>query len=114
MTKVVPFAKLSRKYSPHVSLDKASVVVDDKGITQGFVFGRDVFISFLEYLDHEFEKRSPDPQKAYDNPAGKLIDAIEENLPLKPTFVDELRRSLSQTKSQKWISLAEIKRILNV
>jgi hypothetical protein len=114
MTKLISFSKISRKLSTKIPLERASIVVDDKGNTQGLVFGRDALISFLEYLDEEFEKRVPDPQKAFDNPAGKLIDVIEENLPLNPVFVNELKKAIKATKSQNWVSLAEIKRILNV
>jgi len=80
----------------------------------GFVFGRDAFISLLEHFDQEFEKKVGDVKKAYDNPAGKLIDLIEEHLPLNPDFVRNLKSTLAKTKKSDWISLEDVSRSLHV
>lgn len=111
--KLVPFKKFSKK-SEKFNLSDTSVMVNKKGIPLGFVFGRDSFISFLEYIDSEFEKRVEDPKAAFDNPAGKLIDLIERKLPLNPKFVKDLKSSISNTKKSDWISLDEISHSLNV
>jgi len=113
MNKLVPFKKFS-KQADKFNLSDTSVMVDKTGIPLGFVFGRDSFISFLEYIDNEFEKRIEDPKLAYDNPAGKLIDLIETKLPLNPKFVKDLKSSISKTRKSDWISLDEISYSLNV
>ncbi len=110
MNKLVPFSKFSKNRS---SLSAASVVVDEKNVPLGFVFGRDSFISFLQHIDDEFEKRIQDPKIAFNNPAGRLIDLIEEKLPLNPKFVKGLKQSIKGTKRGDFISLEELSRSLN-
>lgn len=116
MNKLVPFTKFSKKGNggklPFLS--NTSVVVDGKGIPLGFVFGRDSFISLLEYLDSEFERRVEDPKKAFDNPAGRLIDMIEDNLPVNPDFVKDLRSTLKRMRKTDWIPLKDVARSLHV
>lgn len=89
-------------------------MINKTGVPLGFVFGRDSFINFLEYIDSEFEKRVKDQKKAYDNPAGRLIDLIEAKLPLNPKFVKDLKSSVTKTRKSDWISLDEISHSLNV
>lgn len=110
MKKIVPFSKFSKK----TSISGASVVMDDKNTPLGFVFGRDSFISFLERIDCEFEKRVKNPKLAYDNPAGRLIDLIEERLPLQPKFVKDLKDSIKSSRKRDFISLEELAHYLNV
>jgi len=111
MNKLVPFKKFSKKSS---QLDAVTVVVDDKNIPLEFRFGRDALISFLEYLDLEFEQNINDPDIAYNNPAGKLIDLIEEKLPVRTEFAKDLKESIKNNKNSKTFSLDEISRSLNV
>ena len=92
----------------------ASVVMDGKNTPIQFIFGRDAFISFLEHIDSEFEKNISNPDIAYNNPAGKLIDLIEERLPLHPKFVKDLKESISKSRKSKTYSLDEVIRSLNV
>lgn len=112
MNKLVPFKKFSKKMTQVPS--GASVLMDEKNIPLQFIFGRDAFISFLEYIDNEFEKNIPDPDIAYNNPAGKLIDLIEERLPLNPKFIKDLKESIAKSKKSKVYSLDEVIRSLNV
>lgn len=114
MNKLIPFEKFSKKAAKLSSLSDLSVVVDGKGIPLGFVFGRDAFISFLEYMDGEFEKRVKNPRDSYHNPAGQLIDLIEEKLPLNPRFIHDLKETLTKTKKSDWIPLEEVVRSLHV
>ena len=111
MNKLVPFAKFSKNRTP---LAGASVVVDSKDTPLGFVFGRDSFISFLEYIDNEFEKNIPNPDVAFNNPAGKLIDLIEEKLPVRPKFIKDVKEAREKAKKIGWINFEEIERSLNV
>lgn len=113
MTKLIPFSRFAKK-AARFNLSGTSVVVNEKGTPLGFVFGRDSFISFLERIDEEFEKRVTNPKLAYDNPAGNLIDLIEERLPLNPKFIKDLKISISETKKLDWVSLDEIRQSLNV
>ncbi|SRR6266567_7785082 len=114
MNKLVPFTKFSKKAEKLSFLSNTSVVVDDKGVPAGFVFGRDAFIALLEHIDDAFEDRVKDQKQAYNNPAGKLIDLIEENLPLNPDFVEELKASQKKTKKSDWIPLEDVVRSLHV
>lgn len=114
MNKLIPFSKITKSKNGFSGLSDSKVAVDKKGVPVGFVFGRDAFISFLEYIDSEFEKKVKDPKKAFDNPAGKLIDLIEEKLPLNPVFVQELKSSIEEAQKTEWISLEQIKSALHV
>lgn len=114
MNKLIPFSKIAKIKNGFSDLSDSKVVMDKKGIPLGFVFGRDAFISFLEHIDEEFEKGVKDPKKAFDNPAGKLIDLIEERLPLNPDFVKELKSSVEEAQKTEWISLKQIKSALHV
>lgn len=110
MNKLIPF----KKFSPKNHLSGAKIVIDEKNIPLQFIFGRDSFISFLEYIDSEFEKNVSDPEKAYNNPAGKLIDLIEERLPLRAEFIKDLKTSIEGSKKTKSIPLDDVIRSLNV
>lgn len=112
MNKLIPFSKFSKKVTRIPS--GASVLMDERNIPLQFIFGRDAFISFLEYIDSEFEKNIPNPDIAYNNPAGKLIDLIEERLPLNPKFVKDLKESVAKSKKSKSYSLDEVISSLNV
>lgn len=113
MSKLISFKKFSKKASKINYLANTSVVMDNK-VPVGFVFGRDSFISFLQHIDDEFEKKVKDPKKAFNNPAGRLIDLIEERLPLNPRFVKDLKSSILRDKKSKTISLGKLVRALNV
>ncbi len=112
MNKLVPFKKFSNKAVQVPS--GASVIMDKNNVPIQFIFNRDTFIAFLEYIDIEFEKNIPNPDIAYNNPAGKLIDLIEERLPLNPKFVKDLKKSINEGKKSKTYSLDEVIRSLNV
>lgn len=116
MNKIVPFTKFTqaKKAADFPFLSEVSVVLNQKGTPQGFVFGRDSFISFLETMDAEFEEKVSDPKKAYHNPAGRLIDLIEETLTVDPRLVKDLKTSAQETKQSEWISLEDVKQSLHV
>lgn len=114
MNKLIPFGEFSKKANKLSFLSSASVVVDEKKTPLGFVFGRDVFISLLAHIDDEFEKRVNNPNKAFDNPAGRLIDLIEEKLSVNPSFVKELKKSISKKEKSDWIPFEEVIMSLNV
>lgn len=99
MNKLIPFSKFSKvDTGQHHLLSNASVMVSDRGIPLGFFFGRDAFISLMTVIDDQFEKKASSEKEAYDNFAGKIIDLIEEKLPVKPGFVAELRESIEKAK----------------
>lgn len=112
--RLIPLSQFIKPRGRLSSLSNTSVILDKRGIPSGFVFGRDSFISLCTILDNEFEKRVADPKKAYDNPAGRLIDLIEERLPINPDFSKDLKSSIRSAKRSGWISLEEITRMLNV
>jgi hypothetical protein len=112
MNKIVPFKKFSKKSSMIPS--GSSVIMNEDNIPSGFVFSTDAFISLCTIIDEEFEKNVKDPAKAFNNPAGKLIDLIEGKLPINPEFAKELKVSIQKTKKKELISLEEISHVLNV
>ena len=114
MNKLVPFGKFVKIPTKLSFLSSTSVVVDKKGAPLGFVFGRDSFITFLQHIDSEFEKTAKRKELAFHNPAGKLIDLIEDRLPVNPRFVEDLKQSLHNAEKSGWISFEDIKKSLNV
>jgi len=114
MNKLIPFSKFAKSKNSQPLLSNASVILNRNNIPLGFVFGRDSFISLCTTIDTEFEKRVSDPKKAYDNPAGRLIDMIEETLPVNPDFAKDMKDSIASAKKTRWIPLDEVKRFLNV
>lgn len=114
MNKLIPFAKFSKKAERLHLLSNTSIIINEKGTPLGFVFGTDAFVSFLEYMDEEFEKKVDDPRKAFNNPAGRLIDLIEERLLVNPDFIKELKKSVASIKKSDWIPFDEVLKSLNV
>ena len=115
MNKLIPFTKFlsSKKTKEFPFLSQISVIMKGEKEPVGFAFGRDAFISFLETIDESFEDKVSDPKEAYDNPAGKLIDLIEEKLSVSPDFVKDLKKSVKSTKKEEWIPLNEVMHAIN-
>jgi len=111
MSKIIPFTKLAPVKGEQALLSKISVMLDQHNQPAGFIFGRNAFISFLEQIDNEFEKKVPDQKKAFANPAGKLIDLIEEHLSVSEKFIASLREA---THGKSFIPLEEISKFLHV
>ena len=114
MNKLVPFGKFVKIPTKLSFLSSTSVVVDKKGTPLGFIFGRDSFITFLQHIDSEFEKTAKHEELVFHNPAGKLIDLIEDRLPLNPRFVEDLKQSLHNAEKSGWIPFEDFKKSLNV
>lgn len=111
--KIIALAKFTKIESmPYLS--ETSVILDKNKNPLGFVFGRDAFITMLEHIDDEFEKRVTDQKKYFDNPAGKLIDAIESKLPLNENFVNKLKLIIATTDKSDYISIDEIMKNIHV
>ncbi|OGH14153.1 MAG: hypothetical protein A3C27_02910 [Candidatus Levybacteria bacterium RIFCSPHIGHO2_02_FULL_39_36] len=113
MNKLVPLSRFSKKAGKFLSTSETKVVVDKNGTPLGFVFGRNAFIDFLGKIDSEFQDKVKNPKQAYNNPAGKLIDLIEERLPLNANFVKDLKKSIPSRKKD-WIPLEQIAKSLHV
>lgn len=114
MNTLMPLKKFMPQ-SKRLALSANTFVVHNKsGIPIGFVFGRDSFISLLEQIDNQFEELVEDKTKAFHNPAGELIDAIEEQLPVNAQFVHELQQLHRDTKSTDWIPMEQVNTLLNV
>lgn len=112
MTQLVPFSKFTKTKIP--GLSETKVVLNEKGVPIGFVFGREAFISFLQKIDDQFESKVKDQKAAFANFAGRLIDLIEEKLPLRSSFVKEMRHSIEKANKEGWIPLDQITKSLNV
>lgn len=115
MNRLVPFSKFSRLDSGKQKLlSNASAIVDEKGLPLGFFFGRDSFISLMTIINEQFESSAVDPKAAYNNFAGKIIDLIEEKLPVKAEFVADLRESIAKAQKSGWVPLSEIHRAIRI
>lgn len=114
MSKLVPFTKFSKDLTNLAFLSNTFAVLDKNDVPVGFVFGRDAFISFLEQIDTAFEANVSDSTIAYSNPAGKLIDLIEEHMSVDKKFVKKLHNSLADKTREEWIPLEDIKKELHV
>ncbi len=108
MNKLIPFSTFAKSSL----LSNTSVVVGETGTPIGFVFGRDAFISLLTTIDGEFEKKVKNPKQAASNPAGKLIDLIEENLPIDPAFIKKITTARAQETA--WIPFDKVVKALHV
>lgn len=106
--KLVPVSRVFPKKNDLADFSAVSVVVDEHDVPHGFVFGRESFISFLQALDDEFETQSSSEEAAHNNMAGRLIDMIEERLPMKKSFVQDLKRSVKATKNTDWIPFDDV------
>lgn len=92
---------------------KGTFVVWAGDVPQGVVFDLDSFISFLGVLDTKFQDLSGDPVAGYNNPAGELIDAIEDRLPLKEEFIERMKKTHGRAKGD-WVPWKEVKKHLHV
>jgi hypothetical protein len=115
MNKLVPFTKFSNSdLKTKNLLGNASVVVDKRGVPLGFFFGRDTFVSLLTAIDEQFEKKARNAKEAYDNFAGRIIDLIEEKLPVNPSFIKDMETSITEARKKGWVSLQEVSKTLNI
>jgi hypothetical protein len=108
MNKVVPF----NTFAKSSLLSNTSVVVNADNIPLGFVFGRDAFISLLTTMDETFENKVKNSKQAFNNPAGKLIDLIEEKLPISLDLMAEI--DTKKSKQTTWIPLKKVVQTLHV
>lgn len=114
MAKLMVLSKLSEVPKRLKFLGGTSVVVDKRNVPVGFVFGREAFISLLEMIDGEFEKKVENPLLAHDNPAGQLIDLIEGSLPINPRFASQLKVSIKSQKADEGIAFEDVVKSLHV
>jgi hypothetical protein len=109
MNRLVPVKKfIGRDAKANKLIGQASVVMDDRGLPVGFFFGRDTFISLLTAIDEQFEKKSKNLREGYDNFAGRIIDVIEERLPVNPKFVREMESSILDAQKHGWVDISQI------
>ncbi|OGK56681.1 hypothetical protein A3I50_01750 [Candidatus Roizmanbacteria bacterium RIFCSPLOWO2_02_FULL_37_9] len=55
MTNIIPLSKLAKGIDKNIFSKDSSVVINKNGTPLGFMFGRDSFIVFLQYIDDQFE-----------------------------------------------------------
>lgn len=114
MNKLIPLSKFSKSASKFLSTSETNVIIDESGVPRGFLFGTNAFIDFLEKMDEEFEEVVVSPKKAHNSAAGKLIDLIEERLPLNPKFLKDLKISTSKKGQGNFIPFEDVIKSLNV
>jgi len=111
MNKLVPLSKFSKR---SFNFPGAFVIVNKKGAPVGYAFGNDAFISLLSRIDDQFESLAKDQDRAHYSIAGKIIDIIEEKLPLNPEFVKDLDESIKEARKEGWIPFNQVQKMLNV
>lgn len=114
MNKLVPLNKFSKDNKKLSFLVNSSVVINNDDVPIGFVFGREAFITLLSRIDDQFEANVSDQNKAFDNWAGRMIDFIEEKLPVSNQFAVEVTSAIEKAEKEGWVSFKELKKSLNV
>lgn len=111
--KLVPFSKIAPKAVFKLNKNsKAAVVVDKNGLPKLFVFDTYAFWDVLCQIDEALVDRLSDDEyndKSV-NPAGWLIDKIESKLPLRPEFVESLKKSIREAGEKGYIPFEEVLR----
>ena len=101
-----------KQYAPFANIKlskgaKIGIIVDKKNIPQGFVFNTKGFIELLSLIDEKLADILP--EKHYyskkTNPAGWLIDKIEEQLPIDKKFEESLEKLLEEAEKEDWLPL---------
>jgi hypothetical protein len=93
---------------------KAAVVRGKDNSPRYFVFDTRSFWDLLCAFDSVFERFAPAEAYASRNPFGWLIDAIESCLPLKPSLVRKLKKSMAEAQKLGSVPFETIKRKLGL
>lgn len=99
----------------HICPD-AGAIVDKNGTPRFFIFDSFALLDVLSAIDEKLVDRLS--TEAYHsktiNPAGWLIDHIEERLPLTSAYVQTLRDAIAEAEEKGWIPFEIIEKDLNL
>lgn len=115
--KLVSWERLSPKsVFPLERGSRAGVVVDREDNPQLFIFDTSALLDVLSRIDEALVDRLS-PREYHSkavNPAGWLIDEIEEKLPLKPEYIQSLKDAIDEAKKKGWVPFKKIERELEL
>lgn len=109
--KLVPWQKVAPLSVFKLEKDsRAGVVLDKNGAPQLFIFDTSALLDVLSTIDESLIDKlsTKDYHSKKTNPAGWLIDEIESKLPLKPKFVESLRKALQEAQKKGWVPFSKI------
>ena len=95
---------------------RAGIVVDREGKPQLFIFDTSALLDVLSQIDEALVDRLS-PREYHSkkiNPSGWLIDTIEENLPLKPEYIQSLKDAIDEANEKGWVPFEKIERELKL
>lgn len=114
---LVPWEQVAPKsVLPIEKTSQAGVIVDRNNTPHFFIFDAFALLDVLSAIDEKLVDRLS--SEAYHsktiNPAGWLIDHIEERLPLNPAYVQTLKDAIIEAHKKGWIPLEMIEKKLNL
>lgn len=115
--KLIPFSKMSPSSIFKLGKDsKAGVIVDKDGVPQLFIFDTFALLDVLSKIDEAIIAKvtTEEYHNKSTNPAGWLIDRIESKLPLNPSFILSLRKSIAEAEKKGYIPFEKIQRELGL
>lgn len=95
---------------------QAGVVLDRAGAPRYFIFNTNALLDVLSEIDEPLADRfsSDDYYSKTTNPAGWLIDELEQKLPLSSDYVDSLKSAIGEAQKKGWISFRKIEAELSL
>ena len=115
--KLIPWGQIAPKtVFPLKKGSRAGVVLDRQGAPRLFIFDTPALLDVLSEIDEKLVDRLPSAEyhsKAV-NPAGWLIDTIEEKLPVSKGYADSLKSAIAEAKRKGWIPFEKIERELEL
>lgn len=115
--KLIPWGRITPKtVFPLEKGSRAGVVLDRQGAPRLFIFDTPALLDVLSEIDEKLVDRLPSAEyHSKDvNPAGWLIDTIEEKLPVSKDYVDSLKSAIDEAKKKGWIPFEKIERELEL
>ena len=115
--RLVPWKHLSAtSVFPLERGSRAGIVVDREGRPQLFIFDTAALLDVLSRIDEALVDRLP-PREYHSkevNPAGWLIDELEEKLPLNPEYIKSLKDAIDEANKKGWVPFEKIERELKL
>ena len=95
---------------------RAGVVLDRQGAPRLFIFDTSALLDVLSEIDEKLVDRlsSGEYHSKAANPAGWLIDAIEEKLPVSNDYIHSLKSAIAEAKKRGWVPFEKIERELEL
>ena len=95
---------------------RAGIIVDREGKPQLFIFDTFALLDVLSRIDEALVDRLL-PREYHSktiNPAGWLIDELEEKLPLDPKYIKSLKDAIDEANKKGWVPFEKIEQELEL